>query len=1003
MAASRYFQAFVAILVYMLSGLAIILLNKSVVRDSGLYAPALVSSTGAIFTAALTRFLVAVRLTDVKPVGNKPWDFAFLRALPVGIFAAGSLCFGNMAYMYLDTGCLQVMKSGTPGLLFIVLVALGEESMSGKTIFLISCMVLGSALSASHMPEANLTGLLVQSVSQLCEVAQCALVQLFLKQLGFDALDAGYYLAPAIGLCCLLASLYVEWPQLLHEQKVHVLFNEFPWLCLSGLVGVVVNLSSLWVIKLTSSLLAKLLAIARSSCLVIFFWFMGERFATLQIIGYAMTVLAFTGYVILKFIEIKQDTGVEYQQAVEEETPQPLNFDLMAFMFWPTITIILFGSYTTFIMNKMDVPGKHGSKTIPSGSRFVAGPPDALADGSSELLDVRTSAHVLYLEDGRFLVRSRGAAVISQRAANMLLSSSWLISSSHFGAVQLRGFDENGASSWLTCDLGLSLHVSEACLLSMTALTFDSWSKDNRLHKFIFRRYGSSELSLATNSSSLVWSLKPSPFLVADWVPESCPIQGMQPAPQRYTQAQSEVTLTMMTVFQSQARRAAFREVLSSVLAHLKDRNEYVRELLVMNEWYEGNAKALNGTLTGPSVQQSRREMLDFFPGCHGISEQQASKRPKSQSCTFILRSGSAGGRARSFNLLLDLMVTEFWINLEDDQTFHQDFYISRLLQPIYEQKEKCLALIATTTQTRTTTAMLESGPTSRHHRRRRSAAQTTATPSTTSSMLEEPHSEPTIWPTLPTVDPSDPRLWPSLYTEAPTVDPAAFMDWNKPQTQTQPETSSKEEDHFDAGRFEAGGDFTGGLGMGWAGHHQRQLSQNEDSACLDVAGVKLYGSIRNSLPSQNDSYEVEVHDVPGAFFNNSYIQQLIGSGLADGNAVHRWGLVDGSGASRLPLFTLTPYLFNLTYIKSLEAPLFHEGRPGRFAENLSEKQNAAAANHAHSSSMSEFILEFAVRFARGGATLASVSPGACTCDVSSDFTGAGDGLHSFDASSLIA
>lgn len=451
----------------------------------------------------------------------------------------------------------------------------------------------------------------------------------------------------------------------------------------------------------------------------------------------------------------------------------------------------------------------------------------------------------------------------------------------------------------------------------------------------------------------------------------------------------------MMTVFQSHARSIAFREVLSSVFTHLKDRNEYVRELLVMNEWYEGNAVAANGSFTGPDVLQSRKAMLDFFPGCHGSSELQALQRPKSQSCTFIFRNGSVGGRAGSFNLLLDLMVTEFWINLEDDQTFYQDFYISRLLQPIYEQREKCLALMVTTTQTRTTTAESKEKTTHQHQGRRRAVIHTTAELSTTAKV---PSSEPTTWPTLPTLDPSDARLWPSLYTEAPTVDPAAFIDWSGPQTETSPEEKGG---RFDAGRFDAGGDFTGGVGMGWAG--QRQLSQNEDSACLDVAGVKLYGSIHSSLPPQNDSYEVEVYDVPAAFFNNSYIQQLIGSGFTDINAVNRWGWVDRDGTVQRPLFTLTPYLFNLTYIKSLEAPLFHKGRPGRFAVNLSEGHSEAAANYAHSSSETEFTLEFAVRFARGGATLASVNPGACTRDVGSGFTGAAEGLHSFDASSLIA
>lgn len=100
-----------AIIAYVFSGLSITLVNKMVVRDSGLHAPALVSSTGALFTAAFTRILVWMGRIQVKPVGGKSWEFAFCRALPVGVLAAGSLCFGNMSYIFLDPGFVQMLKA----------------------------------------------------------------------------------------------------------------------------------------------------------------------------------------------------------------------------------------------------------------------------------------------------------------------------------------------------------------------------------------------------------------------------------------------------------------------------------------------------------------------------------------------------------------------------------------------------------------------------------------------------------------------------------------------------------------------------------------------------------------------------------------------------------------------------------------------------------------------------------------------------------------------------
>jgi len=76
----------------------------------------------------------------------------------------------------------------------------------------------------------------------------------------------------------------------------------------------------------------------------------------------------------------------------------------------------------------------------------------------------------------------------------------------------------------------------------------------------------------------------------------------------------------------------------------------------------------------------------------------------------------------------------------------------------------------------------------------------------------------------------------------------------------------------------------------------------------------------------------------------------------------------------RWPLFSLRPAVHNLTYIKNLEAPLFCDGRPGRFSEDAL----SGFPEHA-----TDFELEFAVRWARKGAVTAKISPGACMRDVS--------------------
>merc|ERR1712129_368673 len=109
--------------------------------------------------------------------------------------------------------------------------------------------------------------------------------------------------APITAVCCLMLSLCTEWPLLIREEKVPVFVSQLPLLCVSGCVGIAVNFASFLVIKLTSSLLTKLLVAARNAGLVLFFILCGEPWTGTQAVGYLITLIAFTGYSVVKVLE----------------------------------------------------------------------------------------------------------------------------------------------------------------------------------------------------------------------------------------------------------------------------------------------------------------------------------------------------------------------------------------------------------------------------------------------------------------------------------------------------------------------------------------------------------------------------------------------------------------------------------------------------------------------------------------------------------------------------
>jgi len=840
-----------------------------------------------------------------------------------------------MSYIYLDAGFIQMLKAGTPALLLLVLAFARVEHVSVQTGCLALVMVAGSSLATAQQPNATAIGLGVQMLSQICEVLQCTAVQVFLQHLGFEVWDAGYYIAPAVAACCLVPSLLIEWPRVIAEGKVDLLFKEVPLLIASGCVGIVVQISSLVVIKFTSSLLAKLLVIARSAALVFLFIMAGEVFTWAQVVGYVITLAAFIGYTIVKTQEMNRVDKEELLPSVvhdeisrdsfrlgvaddnegdegllpDAQTPQNHaqqehgSWDLTTFMFWFAACVMMAEGYQATVQAFAHSPvpaawelralGELRHKSASSGGLppvpylepITAGTHHwgALADpakGGSGLhtagtLSVETSAKVIYLEDAggaRFMLHADGSTVLAQRKPDALLSSSWLLSSRQFGTVHLSALDNLGQQRWLTCDLALVADENQACLMWMTATQWDQWSTDGALGEYVFRKHKDDSFFLSADGNMITWSKSPSSFHVADWLPEACPLKGMSPPVYTYNDAMGEVTFTMTTFFHVYARSVMFRQSLSSVFTRLKEREFYVREFLVINDWYQGSSLDFNGTFTGPTVEETRHEMLAFFPGCKGVSVVEANSRPPGQKCTFVFKGEQQRGQPNALNVLLDLMVTKFWVHFEDDHVFYQDVFVSRLLAPIYEDPYSCW-----------------------NYERRMQVAGSPA---------------------------SEPRA---------------------------------------------------------AG----------EPPCQVVGGVRL---ANNESPryGRTDAYELETYHVPDILFNNSYVRELLAHGGFDEDKEHGWGPFGSVGAVPWPMFTLRPSLLNLTYIKSLEAPLFFGGRAGRFSEdgNISRWRDGGNFYSFHW----DFELEFAVRWSRKGATFATLSPGTCMRDVS-------NGISSFERS----
>lgn len=75
---------------------------------------------------------------------------AYIRkVLPLGFCSAATLAFGNMAYLYLEVGLIQMLKSCCPVFVLLVALSLRLESFSLPLIASVALIAGGTATTAA--------------------------------------------------------------------------------------------------------------------------------------------------------------------------------------------------------------------------------------------------------------------------------------------------------------------------------------------------------------------------------------------------------------------------------------------------------------------------------------------------------------------------------------------------------------------------------------------------------------------------------------------------------------------------------------------------------------------------------------------------------------------------------------------------------------------------------------------------------------------------------------
>ncbi|EQB55085.1 triose-phosphate transporter [Colletotrichum gloeosporioides Cg-14] len=268
---------------------SVILFNKWILDTLNFRYPVILTTYHLTFATIMTQILA--RWTTVLD-GRKSVKMTgrvYMRAIvPIGVFFSLSLICGNLTYLYLSVAFIQMLKATTPVAVLLSGWALGVSQPNLKVFLNVSVIVVGVIIASMGEIKFVWIGVIYQIGGVIFEALRLTMVQRLLSSADFkmDPLVSVYYFAPVCAVMNLAVALVWEIPKVSMEQVYNVgLFTFF----LNGLCAFLLNVSVVFLIGKTSSLVLTLCGVLKDVMLVV---------ASMMIWGTQVTGLQFFGYSI---------------------------------------------------------------------------------------------------------------------------------------------------------------------------------------------------------------------------------------------------------------------------------------------------------------------------------------------------------------------------------------------------------------------------------------------------------------------------------------------------------------------------------------------------------------------------------------------------------------------------------------------------------------------------------------------------------------------------------
>lgn len=292
--------------------------------EADFHYPMILCSMGVVASWTISVGLISLGISTVSTKKGQTQITAKWYAthiLPIGMFAALSLGFGNYVYLYLSVSFIQMLKACVPAVTLFVMFCAGLERLDAKVLLGVAVLTIGTTLSAYGEIDFKWIGVVMMVTSEFCEAIRMAVLQYLLGNLKFELIEGLYWFSPASLACLFIGIMWLEMPAFVRESGVGKIMESPGLYICAALLGFLVNYLTLGVIKSTSGLTFKVLGQAKNTVVILIsVMVFGSQVTSLQIVGYTISMAGFYVYQMAKMEQQKalESVNLEMRRSSEQ-------------------------------------------------------------------------------------------------------------------------------------------------------------------------------------------------------------------------------------------------------------------------------------------------------------------------------------------------------------------------------------------------------------------------------------------------------------------------------------------------------------------------------------------------------------------------------------------------------------------------------------------------------------------------------------------------------------